>query len=93
MDINVFKAIVTKVGENKILAIGFDNSTRKCFTTDAPFSMAKHYDVETNCLVFDEHDTRKVNFKVWKNITDIQSVITVEDETTKDVIDQRYISA
>jgi len=91
MDLEKLQQIIAYLGgENKIAGFVFDNSGRRLFEKD--FSLAKYLIPDTEVLVFVEKDGYGNTFKVFKAVSDIQTVIGVDDVATIDHIDTRFIS-
>ena len=87
-----FLAKVEALGEENVLGFGFDNSGRKFFCRENErFSIAKHYDPVTECLVFEETDARYHDYKVYKPVDTIQTIYTASPEDFK-TIDPRDIN-
>ena len=80
MELTAFKALVTKVGEDHILGVAFDNTGSKFFTKENPFVLSEHLDEALECLVFEDRDTFKHPYKIYKPLETVQTVFVTEPE-------------
>lgn len=93
MTLDEFKATVNHYGEDKVLAIVFDNSGRHVFLGDNKFSIAKNVVESIDSLQFVETDVRGVEYLSVKHIENIQGMIFASPNTDMDKIDSRYLSS
>lgn len=72
---------ISALGEENILGFSFDNDARRIFTDpEKRFSVAKHYDSTTECLVFEEEDTRGTPYKVYVPVDTVAAIFVTEPE-------------
>lgn len=91
MDGNQFKAIVAKQGEDKLIAIVFDNTARSTFKR-GEFSLATHFDDEIECLIFKNADGKDNGYTNVRHIENVQSLVFIDDVEKWDYIDKRLIA-
>ena len=67
--------IINAVGEDNIIAIGFDNSMAKLFNNKTrPFSIDDNVESELDCLKFIEQDDKGNPYFVYIPFTHIQTI-------------------
>lgn len=76
MDVSTFKAIIeANGGEDKVIAITFDNSAAETFVRfEHPYSHAEYLDEANSCLKLKSRDIQNREFLVVKPLETIQSI-------------------
>lgn len=74
MDVETFKAIIEHGGgEDKVIAITFDNAASESFT-HTPYSHDKYLIENISCLKLSSHDINNRYFHVYKPLDSIQAI-------------------
>lgn len=76
MDLETFKAVIEAGGgEDKVIAITFDNGASESFVNpNKPYTHDHYLDEATSCLKFVGMDLRRNYFYVWKPLDTVQAI-------------------
>jgi hypothetical protein len=93
MDAAQFKATVTKFGGvQNIIAIVFDNASRKVFL-NLNFTYADNWDDALECFLFKETDVTGNEYLNVKHVENTQSILFATDKTKRTELDSRLMSS
>lgn len=66
--------------EDKVIAIAFDNNTKKIFGEHQKFSVAKNLDTANEFFVFEEELPNGAKIKSYKPVQDVQTIVMIGDD-------------
>jgi hypothetical protein len=66
--------------EDKVIAIAFDNNTKKIFGENQKFSIAKNLDTTNGFFVFEEELSNGAKIKSYKPVEDVQTIVMIDDD-------------
>ena len=92
MDGTAFVNTINAYGEDKVIAIICDNSTRKFFP-NLDFTLAENFDSTLQTLMYIEQDPEGNSYLTTKHVENVQGIIFATANTNVKQLDSRWLSS